>query len=551
MRARLGSAAAVLALAALLGAGGGGRLALGATGGHFVVAGPTSTWADYAGTLTINGQSAEAGDEVGVFNPRGVCCGAARVTSTGRFGWVHVYGDDPSTPADEGAGAGERLSFRVWDASTQTEYGGAHLSFGAAPALWQPDGQAPDVAISVTLSAPSVLLSASDAKGRPQDLSGPVTLKPGHQLIITVKASASGALFTAADGPSHPRPPAGQFDTSGGGQGTYRFMPDFNMGGQTFQVTFTGSRGAQELEPQTVTIVVPEVVTSVGEPRTVTAEELPATGKADVTPPLSEDEETLLPGFKIKMSRAALEGATDGAGEPVASLTLTCGLIDPEDLPSVPAGRFGVVLHLGPEGTHFGAPIKVTVPYEGTLPQKPIVECFDLATGTWKSDGVTFVSADRVAHTLTFKTTHFSVFAAADEEAQATEPDTPGGDGTLQPSSAQAEDKKWTDCFIATAAFGSPLERHVRLLRQFRDHCLLASAPGRALVGLYYRLSPPLAGFIAASESLRALARMSLYPIAGLAALILHTALWTWLALLAASLLPVACSLRARRRARI
>ncbi len=71
-------------------------------------------------------------------------------------------------------------------------------------------------------------------------------------------------------------------------------------------------------------------------------------------------------------------------------------------------------------------------------------------------------------------------------------------------------------CFIATAAWGSYAERHVRLLREFRDTVLLASAAGRAFVRAYYRLSPALAGYISGRGWLRSAVRVSLYPLLGL-----------------------------------
>jgi hypothetical protein len=70
------------------------------------------------------------------------------------------------------------------------------------------------------------------------------------------------------------------------------------------------------------------------------------------------------------------------------------------------------------------------------------------------------------------------------------------------------------ECFIATAAFGSPLAEEVAVLRRFRDSVLRTSSPGRAFIGLYYRYSPPAARFISQHEPLRAAVRGALYPVA-------------------------------------
>jgi hypothetical protein len=62
-------------------------------------------------------------------------------------------------------------------------------------------------------------------------------------------------------------------------------------------------------------------------------------------------------------------------------------------------------------------------------------------------------------------------------------------------------------CFIATAAYGTPTAEQIDVLRDFRDVALLKSAMGSQFVALYYRLSPPIAEFIAGNEVLRTVVR--------------------------------------------
>jgi len=78
------------------------------------------------------------------------------------------------------------------------------------------------------------------------------------------------------------------------------------------------------------------------------------------------------------------------------------------------------------------------------------------------------------------------------------------------------------DCFIATAAFGSPMDPQVRFLREFRDRFLMSNHAGRYFVNLYYRFSPPLARFIAGHEVLRMVTRWALLPVVGLSFLALN-----------------------------
>lgn len=74
-----------------------------------------------------------------------------------------------------------------------------------------------------------------------------------------------------------------------------------------------------------------------------------------------------------------------------------------------------------------------------------------------------------------------------------------------------------SECFIATAAYGSSLHPRVQTLRKFRDRYLLTHGAGRVMVAAYYRWSPPVADYIADRPSLRAVARGFLWPLVLLA----------------------------------
>ncbi len=78
------------------------------------------------------------------------------------------------------------------------------------------------------------------------------------------------------------------------------------------------------------------------------------------------------------------------------------------------------------------------------------------------------------------------------------------------------------DCFIATAAYGTPMAEEVQVLRDFRDGHLRTNLVGQALVGLYYRVSPPMAEFIDEHPILKPVVRMGLAPAVSLSTLAVH-----------------------------
>jgi uncharacterized repeat protein (TIGR02543 family) len=74
-------------------------------------------------------------------------------------------------------------------------------------------------------------------------------------------------------------------------------------------------------------------------------------------------------------------------------------------------------------------------------------------------------------------------------------------------------EKKKGGCFIATAAYGSPLDPHVQVLRDFRDKYLMTNKPGQAFVRFYYKYSPPIANFIERHKVLKSCVRILLIPL--------------------------------------
>jgi hypothetical protein len=83
---------------------------------------------------------------------------------------------------------------------------------------------------------------------------------------------------------------------------------------------------------------------------------------------------------------------------------------------------------------------------------------------------------------------------------------------TPKPAPTPAPAKK-SGCFIATAAYSTPLDPRINVLRQFRDERLLADPLGRAFVKGYYTVSPPIAQAVSLSETLKWAVRGLIAPL--------------------------------------
>ena len=96
-------------------------------------------------------------------------------------------------------------------------------------------------------------------------------------------------------------------------------------------------------------------------------------------------------------------------------------------------------------------------------------------------------------------------------------------DGTVVATGDYYSGSLPTPCFIATAAYGTPLAQEIQILREFRDEYLLTNPLGQVLVDLYYRVSPPIAEFITEHPSLKPIVRVGLVPAVAMSAVAVNT----------------------------
>jgi hypothetical protein len=103
-------------------------------------------------------------------------------------------------------------------------------------------------------------------------------------------------------------------------------------------------------------------------------------------------------------------------------------------------------------------------------------------------------------------------------------------------------------CFIATAAYGTPMVDDVQVLREFRDEYMLTNLAGEALVDIYYRVSPPVAEFITLRPGLKPIVRAGLAPAVAMSTIVVNASAVEKATMLGLLLLSVALAVWATRR---
>jgi hypothetical protein len=177
-------------------------------------------------------------------------------------------------------------------------------------------------------------------------------------------------------------------------------------------------------------------------------------------------------------------------------------------------------------GLAAGESATITFDFENTVSQNVAWYFYNIRTNQWSdiSDDINLTVTDsKVEITLV----DGGVGDSDDVSGQISDPSGPA----LQLASSSSTVAPSTDssggggggCFIATAAYGSVLEPHVKILRDFRDVYLMPTSTGKKFVNLYYKYSPAVADVIRNHYVLRALVRWGLAPVVGITWVALHT----------------------------
>ncbi|MFH1460570.1 MAG: CFI-box-CTERM domain-containing protein [Candidatus Omnitrophota bacterium] len=172
--------------------------------------------------------------------------------------------------------------------------------------------------------------------------------------------------------------------------------------------------------------------------------------------------------------------------------------------------KIGNGVDFGPGGTIFSIDARITIPYTDAalslagIADESVLKVFNynLEKSVWELVNGAIVNTDD--NTVSAGISHFSIYTIGRSTVVA---DAGGGGGG-------------GFCFIATAAFNTPMAKEVCVLCQFRDKYLLTNNCGIWFVKFYYHYSPPLADFIRNKEGLKSIIRACLKPLITLSEMI-------------------------------
>jgi len=153
-----------------------------------------------------------------------------------------------------------------------------------------------------------------------------------------------------------------------------------------------------------------------------------------------------------------------------------------------------------------------------TLPANPIFYKYNVISGVWKQIYPTNQTTGITAVALNGLVLSFTIADNSDSDSDATvgtisDPVVVGSSSMASVSASSSSGGGGGGCFIATAAYGSSLDKHIAVLKNFRDKYLLTNSIGKAFVSYYYSHSPHAADFISKHETVKTTARWVLTPV--------------------------------------
>ncbi|HNT74577.1 MAG TPA: hypothetical protein PKH77_06125 [Anaerolineae bacterium] len=135
----------------------------------------TDEWADFWGTLTIDGAPAPIGTILAAYDADDVYIGDVILDEAGQFGFLHAYGDDATTAGDEGAEIGDAVTFKAFLPLRTTP--SVVTPSGGAP-TWQGRGARTQLALSGDMPGPVAPTAVA--------IDGPTVGAPGVYYTFTI-----------------------------------------------------------------------------------------------------------------------------------------------------------------------------------------------------------------------------------------------------------------------------------------------------------------------------------------------------------------------------
>jgi len=304
-------------------------------------------------------------------------------------------------------------------------------------------------------------------------------------ITVTVSATDSAASEAGAD--------TGTFTITRTGGTTFPLTVDFTLGGTATNGTDYNSVGSSAVigvGQTTTTVTITPIDDGVNESSETAILTLSASPRYTVGSPSSATVNIANNGPVVSVS--ATDSAASEAGLDPGTFTIT--------RTGATANPLTVYFSLGGSATNGSDYANV-----GGSASIPAASSSTVVTIT-PIDDATYEGNESVVLTLSANAAYVigapssATVTIADDEAPPPPPVGGGGGGG-------------GGCFIATAAYGTPMAGEVRYLRAFRDEVLLSSDAGRWFVRQYYRYSPALADVLREHDGWRAVVRAGLTPL--------------------------------------